>query len=60
LTVTASAGGVRYCCDSSEIEGIAIPIRISAGTMVQATSSSVLCVVREGTGLALARNRHIT
>ena len=33
-----------------------MPTRISTGISVQATSISVLCVVLEGTGLALALN----
>ena len=38
-------------------EGIAITTRISTGTMVQATSSSALWVVFEGTGLAFSLKR---
>jgi hypothetical protein len=34
--------------------------RMSTGTSVQATSSSVLWVVREGVGLALRRKRTMT
>jgi hypothetical protein len=34
--------------------------RMSTGTSVQATSSRVLWVVRDGTGLALRRNRIMT
>jgi hypothetical protein len=35
---------------------MAIPTRINTGRIVQATSISVLCVVLDGTGLALALN----
>src|SRR5690349_23218524 len=41
-------------------DGIAIDSRISTGISVQATSSSVLWVVRDGTGLARALNLTIT
>src|SRR5712672_1364369 len=51
-----SAFGMSSSWNSSRNDGTAIPTRISTGMMVQATSISVLCVVLEGTGLALALN----
>ena len=41
-------------------DGTAIATRMMTGTSVQATSSSVLCVVRDGVGLARALKRTIT
>ena len=41
-------------------DGTAIATRITTGITVQATSISVLCVVFEGVGLALALNFTIT
>ena len=37
-------------------DGTAMTTRIMTGTSVQATSRKVLCVVRDGVGLALALN----
>src|SRR5215212_11070559 len=44
------------CSNSSRNDGTAMPTRISTGISVHATSTSVLWVVREGTGFALALN----
>ena len=41
-------------------DGIAMMTRISTGTTVHRISITVLCEVRVGTGLRLARNRTIT
>ena len=41
------------------IEGIAIADQDDTGTSVQMTSISVLCELRDGTGLALRRKRTI-
>ena len=46
--------------NSSLNEGTAITTRITTGTTVQSTSSRVLCVVRDGIGLARALKRTIT
>src|SRR3981081_3340035 len=51
-----SAFGISSSWNSRRNDGTAMPTRISTGMMVQATSISVLCVVLEGTGLALALN----
>src|ERR1700704_4746593 len=51
-----SAFGMSSCWNSRRNDGTAMATRISTGMMVQATSISVLCVVLEGTGLALALN----
>jgi len=40
-------GGNEYCLYSSRKEGMAIATRISTGSTVHSTSTSVLCVVRE-------------
>ena len=39
---------------------MAMAMRMMIGTTVQATSTAVLCVVFDGTGLALALKRTIT
>ena len=39
---------------------MAMITRISTGMTVQAISSTVLCAVRDGTGLRVALKRHIT
>ena len=44
----------------SRNDGIAMMTRISTGTTVHRISITVLCAVRLGTGLRLARNRTIT
>ena len=54
--MVTSAGGISVCRNRSLNEGIAITTRMATGTIVQAISSRVLCVVREGVGLALALN----
>ena len=46
--------------NSSRNDGTAIATRMSTGTTVQTTSMTVLCVVREGTGLRRALKRTIT
>ena len=46
--------------NSSRNDGTAITTRITTGMTVQTTSSSVLCVVRDGVGLARALNRTMT
>src|SRR6476659_6021529 len=51
-----SAFGTSSSRNSRRNDGTEIPTRISTGTSVQATSISVLCVVRDGTGLAFALN----
>ena len=48
------------CRNKSLNDGTAIAVRITTGISVQATSSSVLCVVLVGTGLAFALKRKIT
>src|SRR3954454_24255648 len=53
---TTSAFGIINCARSSRKEGIAIATRMRTGTMVQATSSMVLWVVREGLGFACSLN----
>src|SRR5205823_13697277 len=55
LTVR-SALGTSSSSNSRRNEGTAMPTRINTGISVQATSISVLWVVREGTGLAFALN----
>src|SRR5215216_1608837 len=55
-----SAGGVFICTNRMRNDGIAITTRMTTGSTVQATSSSVLCVVRDGVGLARALNFTIT
>ena len=50
-----NARGGEYWCASSRIDGTAMITRISTGTKVQTTSSTVLWVVRDGTGLAARR-----
>ena len=45
---------------SSRKDGIAMATRMRTGTMVQATSRMVLCVVREGTGFLSSLKRKIT
>src|SRR3954469_9169727 len=51
-----SAFGMSSSWNNSRNEGTAMPTRISTGMMVQATSISVLWVVLDGIGLALALN----
>ena len=48
------------CTNRMRNDGIAITTRMTTGITVQATSSSVLCVVRDGVGLAFALNFTIT
>ena len=55
-----SDGGVLSCTNRMRNEGIAITTRIITGITVQATSIMVLCVVRDGVGLARALNFSIT
>src|SRR5215213_11731221 len=55
-----SAGGMLNCVNRMRNEGTAITTRITTGMTVQATSRSVLCVVRDGVGLAFALNLTIT
>src|SRR5215213_5545327 len=55
-----SAGGMLSCTNRMRNDGTAITTRIITGSTVQATSSSVLCVVRDGVGLAAALNFTIT
>src|SRR5215212_5304338 len=55
-----SAGGMLSCVNRIRNDGTAITTRMTTGITVQATSSSVLCVVRDGVGLALALNLTIT
>src|SRR5215475_11703421 len=55
-----SDGGVLSCTNRMRNDGIAITTRITTGITVQQTSSSVLCVVRDGVGLVRALNRMIT
>ena len=50
-----SSGGV-YCAVSSWKDGIARNSSTTTGPTVQMTSISVLWLVRDGVGLALARN----
>src|SRR3954468_25091938 len=51
-----SAFGTSSSRNRRRNDGTEIPTRISTGTSVHATSISVLWVVRDGTGLALALN----
>src|ERR1044072_1548812 len=51
-----SDGGVLSCTNRILKDGIAIAARMSTGMIVQATSISVLWVVRDGVGLAFALN----
>ena len=51
-----SAFGRSSSRNSRRNDGTAMPTRISTGTSVQATSISVLWVVRDGTGLAFELN----
>src|ERR1700712_1082590 len=51
-----SALGMSSCWNSRRNDGTAMPTRISTGISVHATSIRVLCVVLEGTGLALELN----
>ena len=53
-----SGFGSSSCFVSRRNEGIAITTRISTGTIVQATSSSALWVVFDGTGLARSLKRN--
>ncbi len=55
FTIT-SGFGMMSCSRRSRKDGIAIATRISTGRIVQATSSRVLCVVRDGTGFACSLN----
>src|ERR1044071_6784135 len=48
--------GMLSCTNRMRNDGIAITTRMTTGITVQATSSSVLCVVLDGVGLALALN----
>ena len=59
LDVT-SAGGRVNCIVRSRNDGIAMITRMITGTIVQATSINVLCVVFEGVGLAFSLNRQTT
>ena len=54
---TTSCGGMMSCSRRTRNEGIAMATRISTGTIVQATSRTVLCVVCAGTGLARSLKR---
>src|ERR1043166_1059619 len=49
-------GGMLGCTNRMRNDGIAITTRMTTGITVQATSSSVLCVVFDGVGLAVALN----
>src|ERR1051325_10415815 len=51
-----SDGGVLSCTNRIRNDGIAITTRMITGITVQATSIRVLCVVRDGVGLAFALN----
>src|SRR5579864_8532070 len=55
--MVTSGFGTSSWTNSSRNDGTAIKSRISTGTMVQITSSVVLCVVRDGTGFFRALNR---
>ena len=55
-----SDGGMFSCTNRMRNDGTAITTRMTTGMTVQSTSSSVLCVVREGAGLARALNFRIT
>src|SRR5882757_7117804 len=58
--MVTSAGGVLSWKNRMRNDGTAITTRMTTGITVQATSSSVLCVVRDGVGLVLALNFTIT
>src|SRR4051812_12345844 len=58
--MVTSGFGMSSSWNKSRNDGTAITTRISTGISVQATSISVLWVVLEGTGLALALNFTIT
>ena len=55
-----SDGGMLSCTNRMRNDGTAITTRMTTGMTVQATSSSVLWVVRDGVGLARALNFTIT
>src|SRR3712207_5833927 len=57
---TISDFGMIICARMSRNDGIAIATRIRTGTIVHATSSVVLWVVREGVGCARSLNLKIT
>src|SRR5262249_44841090 len=54
-----SGVGTSSWVNNSRNDGIAIATRIITGTMVHITSSSVLCVVRDGVGLLRTLKRRM-
>jgi hypothetical protein len=58
--VMAGSSGGEYCADRSWKDGTAKNSSTTTGPIVQMTSISVLWLVRDGFGLALARYLTIT
>ena len=54
MVMSALGSSIWYF--SSRKDGIAMPTRMSTGMIVQAISSPVWCVVRDGVGLAFSLN----